>query len=122
MTSCVAKGKRYVNEAIEIWKSDGYVCWKPGNKAHFIGPGRVVSQSQDIFECFDFVATSENGIHWVQVKADPSDASKARALIDALPMPNWTIRIVLMRIKGRPGHFIEWIKIGNGDPWIREEC
>ena len=119
MTSCVAKGKKYVNEAIEIWKSDGYVCWKPGNKAHFIGPGRVVSQSQDIFECFDFVATSTGDIMWVQVKSDESDCSKARKLIDDLPMPKGTLRVVLMRVKGKPGTFKRWRKV-YGDVWIAD--
>lgn len=50
------RGAKHVNEAITIFKDLGYNVWKPGNRAHFIGPGKAVSQSQDILEAFDFIA------------------------------------------------------------------
>jgi len=119
MTSCVAKGKKYVNEAIARYVEWGDLCWKPSNKAIWIGADRCVSQSQDIFEAFDFVATNFDEITWVQVKSDESDCSKARKLIDDLPMPKGTLRVVLMRVKGKPGTFKRWRKV-YGDVWIAD--
>lgn len=117
MTSKVSKGKKYVNEAIVIFEEGGFKCWKPGNKAHWIGPGRVVSQSQDIFECFDFEAFDRTRLVYIQVKADEGDASRARSKIDALGMPRFNgdlTQIVLMRLKGQRYSFKKWVLDGDG--------
>lgn len=114
MPNMRAKGQKFVNEAIELYRQAGFTCWKPGNKAVWIPdrqhPGRrmAVSQSQDIFGCFDFVATCQHSIHWVQVKAQESHASEARTAIDKLPMPLHTLRIVLCRVDKKPKHFLVW--------------
>ena len=113
MTSKRKKGQNWVNEVKEMFEKAGFTCWKPASKAIFIGKGRVISQSQDIFECFDLVATSEYAIIWIQVKSDESDCSKARKKIDELPMPKNTVRLVMMRIPNKKYYFKTWHRVWN---------
>lgn len=110
MTSKRKKGQNWVNEVKEMFEKAGFTCWKPASKAIFIGKGRVISQSQDIFEVFDLVATSSQMIVWIQVKSDESDCSKARKKIDGIPMPLDSIRLVMMRIPNKKHHFKTWIR------------
>jgi len=117
MTSTRAKGQKYVKEAIDIYIACGYRCWKPGNKAHFIGPGKVVSQTQDIMEAFDFLAWSEAEIHYVQVKAQESHSSEARQKIDDLKLPSGTIRVVMMRVSKKKHTFRNWVR--RFDQWSK---
>ena len=117
-----AIGQKHVKEAIEIFESMGFTCWKPGNKAHFIGPGRVVSQSQDIFEAFDIVATrSHLKPHFIQVTtASPVDkesaATKRRKKVKKVPLsPEHTVCMVLARAPRKK--WICWALLDG--KWIR---
>jgi len=80
MPSTVDKGKVRVKEFMDkYYIPNRWRCWKSGNKATWILNKKwfkdksqqkfiVVSQSQDIFECYDFVATKKNHpLHAVQV-------------------------------------------------------
>jgi hypothetical protein len=118
MTSKRKKGQNWVNEVKEMFEKAGFTCWKPASKAIFIGKGRVISQSQDIFECYDLVATSIDVIIWIQVKSDESDCSKARKKIDGLPMPLDSIRLVMMRIPNKKYQFKTWHRIW-GTEWSK---
>jgi hypothetical protein len=110
MTSKREKGNKFVNEAKELFEKAGFIVWKPGMKAVFIAPGKVISSSQDIFECYDLVATSINNIIWIQVKSNESHSSEARTKIDELPMPNDTVRLVIMRVPKKRYLFRAWLK------------
>jgi hypothetical protein len=118
MTSKRKKGQNWVNEVKEMFSNAGFICWKPAMKAIFIGKGRVISQSQDIFECYDLVATSTDTIIWIQVKSDESDCSKARKKIDGLPMSDGTIRLVMMRVPNKKYQFKTWHRIW-GTEWSK---
>ena len=118
MTSKRKKGQNWVNEVKEMFEKAGFICWKPASKAIFIGKGRVISQSQDIFECYDLVATSTDTIIWIQVKSDESDCSKARKKIDGLPMSDGTIRLVMMRVPNKKYQFKTWHRIW-GTEWSK---
>jgi hypothetical protein len=118
MTSKRKKGQNWVNEVKEMFEKAGFTCWKPASKAIFIGKGRVISQSQDIFECYDLVATSTDVIIWIQVKSDESDCSKARKKINELPMPLDSIRLVMMRIPNKKYQFKTWHRIW-GTEWSK---
>jgi hypothetical protein len=113
------KGSGWVKEIEALFKEWGYTTWKPGLKAHFIGKGRVVSQSQDIFECFDLVASSAYDIVWIQSKdlGKEGHASEARKKIDKLVMPPGAVRVVTSRIPNKPFTFKVWIDTGDG--WSR---
>jgi len=75
MTSARDQGKERVREVIKkYYEPNGWRTWVPGNKAIWIPdkerPGRYrpISQSQDILECYDFIATKEGKpLHAVQV-------------------------------------------------------
>ena len=117
MTTSRKKGQNWVNELIEILEEMGYTCWKPGLKAIFIGKGRVVSASQDIFECFDLLATSESRILWIQSKSQATHVYASKPDIDKLPMPKGTIRILTLRIPNKRHGFRAWIK--TEDAWSK---
>lgn len=110
MVSKRKKGADKVKEAIAIFNEAGFRTWKPSMKAIFIGPGKVVSQSQDIYECFDFEATSEKAIIYVQVTHGDSHASERRTKIDDLKMPLGTVRLVMMRVPNKTHNFTTWVK------------
>jgi hypothetical protein len=120
MTSDRSKGQQHVREAREHYKAQGMATWAPGNKAHFIGPGRVVSQSQDIAELFDFMAWNEAGdFSFVQVKSGESHSSEARTKIDKSGFPYQETNLVVMcRVPRKKGVFICWVKGCDGE-WIR---
>lgn len=74
MTSATQQGKERVKEVIDkYYKPNGWRCWKPGNKVQWIRDKKTgrwipISQSQDILECYDFVATKKDKpLHAVQV-------------------------------------------------------
>lgn len=115
--SSKSKGNKHEKEAREIYQRAGFVVWSPGRSSRCIGPGRFVSQPQDVFDAFDFLATTNIEIHWVQVKSGESHASEARTLIDTIPMPKGTVRVVMCRIPRKVGWFKAWINRGEG--WIR---
>lgn len=127
MTSNRAKGQKHVNEAIHLFEELGFLCWKPGAKAHFIGPGRVVSQSQDIFEAFDFLATRRDSkLLLVQVttikKGDGTGtATTRRKKAEQVPLPlQHTVPIVLGREHGKK--WTAWLQLiysGTVSYWKR---
>ena len=110
--STKSKGRKHEREAMEVYKEWGYKTWHPANSSRAIGPGRFISQSQDICECFDFIAWNEQNIHLVQVKTwDKSEAapSRARKLIDEGKFPIWSVNLVVMaRIPMKPKRFVMW--------------
>ena len=114
-----SKGNKHEKEMREIYSKAGFLVWSPGRSSRCIGPGKFISTPQDVFDAFDFIATSPIEIHWVQVKSNESHASEARTLIDTIPMPPGTIRVVVCRIKGKVGWFLAWVNRGAG--WIRSE-
>ena len=104
------KGQVHVRQAMAVYESRGWKCWHPGAKAQWIGPGRVISQSQDIWGCADFVARKEGQvIHCVQVKTGSekdttSDAAKARVKFDSLPPTECCKDVIMVKF---PRH--EWL-------------
>lgn len=119
MTTKRKKGQNWVNELKEILEERGYVVWKPALKAVFIGKGRVISSSQDIFECFDLVATSKERILWIQSKSQATHVYASKPDIDKLPMPSGTIRILTQRIPNVRHGFRAWIK--TEDAWSKPQ-
>lgn len=118
MTTKRQKGQNWVNELKTILEEKGYVCWKPGLKAIFIGKGKVVSASQDIFEAFDIVATNKDRILWIQSKSTSQDVyQSAKPSIDAIPMPKGTIRIITQRIPNVKHGFRAWIR--TNEEWSK---
>ena len=123
MTSTKAKGQQYVLECMKLFEQKGYKTWKPGNKAHWIGPGRCVSQSQDILECYDFIAVTQGApVILVQVTKGEKEghASERRKKIDVLCIHDeHKLSVVASRLEGKK-EFVFWIQDGGGT-WNRCE-
>ena len=118
MVSKRAIGQKHVNEAMKVYISRRYRVWKPGNKAIFIGPGRAISASQDIAQCFDFMAWNDDNLDFVQVKTNVSDVSKAKRWIEQQKLPEFRIvdYVILRRIKGHPYYFDKWVLVTGSNP------
>ena len=120
MTDTRRKGTKHEREAMELYESWGYKTWKPAKSSRRIGD-TWVSQSQDICNLFDFLAYNEHNLHFVQVKSDESDASKARKAIDGAGLPIWSVNLVVMaRLPRKPGKFIIWHYDPFTERWKRE--
>ena len=117
MVNTKSKGRKHEKEAMDVYEAMGARTWHPANSSRAIGPGKFISESQDIAECFDFMAWKEFCIDFVQVKSQESHASEARKAIDELGMPPPSkdiCYIVLMRMPRKPRRFIQWVKDGYG--------
>ena len=55
-----AKGDLHEREAVEEYKSTGWIVFRPQKTSHF--------GTQDIFNMFDFCALKDNDLHFIQVK------------------------------------------------------
>ena len=99
-------------EACEIFESMGFQTWRP------IGSGWRLSK--DICEAFDIFAWNEEEVYLVQVKSDPSDASKSRKKISSLNIPEYLItQVVLMRRPDQDKVFAQWQLYQSG--WQRKD-
>ena len=106
-----SKGNKHEREAVALYESWGFQTWRP------VGVRRPYSK--DIAGAFDLMAWTEKELHLVQVKSDPSDASKARKKINTLGLPRGSIvPVVLMRIPRQPHRFRGWVMDSTGD-WVR---
>ena len=125
MVNTKSKGRKHEKEAMAVYEGWGYKVWAPANSSRAIGPGKFISESQDIFECFDFVAANEHNLHLVQVKTwDKSEAepAKARKKIDALGF-KWCANLVVMaRLPRKPGRFVMWRYEPDQKVWVRFNC
>jgi hypothetical protein len=126
--STVAKGNKFVIEAMEIYQASGYQVWKPGKAVRFIGEDKWVSQPQDICGAFDLIAWKSDNIQFIQCKsggrkkkeketdkisnANEYHASQARILIDSLDFPESPAikYVVLARVEGYRYRFVIWRK------------
>ena len=124
MTDTRRKGTKHEKEAMELYESWGYKTWKPANSSRAIGPGRFISESQDICNVFDFLAYNEHNLHFVQVKTwdkSESQPSKARKAIDEGGFPIWSVNLVVMaRLPRKPGKFVIWLHNPELGKWQRE--
>ena len=125
MVSSVAKGKKYVNEAMELEESLGYKCWKPGNKATFFPnkkwhPGSslpkfiVSSQSQDVFRVADYIRSDVRPA-LVQVttayESSPySLAGERRAKFDNSGLKGFSFVIMARVENNRDFKWLKWWK------------
>lgn len=122
MTSKNQKGKDWVLEAMDLARAAGYTVWKPGNKAHFIGKGRVVSQSQDILEAADFIAVArDTKVLFVQVTGyNTGDIAERKTKLDNVPFNMDHVDLyVLGRVKGTVEFVVWWKTDSTG--WKRIE-
>lgn len=106
------KGTEREKEAEEILESMGYQTWR----------AKAVRRpfSKDICGAFDIIAWNDEEIYLIQVKSDPSDASKARKKISALKMPDYLVtQIVLMRRPKQKKVFAQWRLYQSG--WKRKD-
>lgn len=101
------QGQKYVNEAMEEYNDNGWLTWKPGNKAVFLPAIRkVVSQSQDILTVADFLAIkADDKVHFVQVttatQGSTSHSKPRQAKMDALPFNmEHVVLVVMARVRG----------------------
>ena len=132
--STVAKGNKFVTEAMEIYQASGYQVWKPAKAVRIIGKDRFgklrwVSQAQDVCKAFDIIAWRSDNIQFIQCKggghkkkdnkdskiekhsiSNESSAAQARILIDSLGFPeSLGIKyVVLARIPKHKYNFIIW--------------
>lgn len=111
-----AKGNKFVNEAMAEYTQNGWLCWKPGNKAVFIpGIRKVVSASQDILTVADFLAIKpDDKIHFVQVTTatqahETSLAKKRRDKMDDIPF-NMEHCVLIVMARKRGGEWRVWRK------------
>lgn len=121
MVNTKSKGRKHEKEAMAVFEELGARTWCPANSSRAVGPGRFISESQDIMEAFDFVAWHRYAIEFVQVKSQESHASEARRQIDDLGLPPPSLDLyytVLARIPRKPGQFIRWMKHRDGT-WVR---
>ena len=106
------KGSDREKEACDIFESMGFQTWRP------MGVRRTFSK--DICGVFDIIAWNQEEVYLVQVKSDPSDASKARKKISALNMPDYLVtQVVLMRRPNQEKVFAQWRLYQSG--WKRKD-
>jgi len=110
------KGANFVNEAKKLFEKFGWTTWKPGNKAVFYAPGKVFSQSQDIFEVADIEAIKlGRKTHYIQVTtATPDDettnATKRRHKFEGLPM-DYAYRVPVVMARKHGGGWRIWLMV-----------
>lgn len=114
-----SKGKKAVNEVIAIYEQNGWLCWKPGNKAIWLAGGKCISMSQDIFGCYDFIAKKKHRpFHLVQVTTITPTSGNAydrMKKIDKLDIDDrYSESIVIGRMRGKKWKV--WKKSKDG--WI----
>lgn len=79
-----SKGQKYENEVAKILEETGWKVFKAQRTMRFIGKGRFISQSNDLFNLFDLVAKKPlpNGTidtRWIQVKYDITGSNVSTA-------------------------------------------
>jgi hypothetical protein len=125
MVSSKAKGQKFVNEAIELYKRTGYTCWKPGNVAHWIAPGKCFSQSQDILEVADFIAVKlTDKVKLVQVTSAGIGSSDLHGLasarrkkfddLNSIPINHVDCVVMARMIGDKTKRWAKWTKLYQG--------
>ena len=115
------KGNLRVRQAKTIYNAYGYLTWSPALSVRFIGKGKFISASQDIFGAFDFIAKRQyRPLHLVQVTtmSTPTAGSpydRMKKIDDLNLFDEYQVFVVMAWI---PRHeFAAWVK--NKDAWVR---
>jgi len=103
-----SKGMALERKAEQYLQSKGLLTWRPHSRAVFIGKGKWICQSQDIFGAFDIIAYGNHRIYLIQVTTmDSALPSHKKRKIESVDIDPSDVSIVVMAHEPRRWHF--WV-------------
>lgn len=104
------KNTRKTGDIFENWakswlEGQGYVVWKAGRKAIYVGPGKMVLKGNDVFSVFDLLATEKKQLRFIQVTCHSNISGKAKEIL-AVPLPECELGCISKEI---------WQKLDSGE-------